>query len=116
MTTGTRIPSWSFGERLAKARDDRGLTQEEMAREFKVGHATIAKWENNHSQPRNLFEVVAKWSEITDVDSGWLLIGPDRESKKPESLTRRNRNGRGATSPGNARPGGAPRPALEDAA
>lgn len=114
MATGTRIPTWTFGERLAKAREDADLTQEEVAEKFGVGHATIAKWERNKAQPRDIFTVVARWSEITGVSEIWLMHGERSEMRG--SSTRSKRKARGGERPGNARPGGATRPVFDLAA
>lgn len=68
-----RIPTFTRGERMAKAREDAGITQEEMAYLFGVSHSTIAKWEGNKAQPRDLMEVLGHWSAITLVPVPWLL-------------------------------------------
>lgn len=58
---------------MAKARADAGLTQEEMAEKFGQSHSTIAKWEKDKSQPRDMMSVLEKWSTITKVPVTWLL-------------------------------------------
>lgn len=68
-----RIPEWTLGERLAKARKDAGLEQEHMARIFKVSTSAISNWENDISQPRKMLAVIATWAAETGVPQGWLL-------------------------------------------
>lgn len=78
MSTETKkIPTFSFGERLAKARKDAGFTQKQMAYELDVSEATIAKWETDGGQPRDLFGIVEKWSDLTGIREDWLIFGSD---------------------------------------
>lgn len=67
------IPEWSMGERFAKARKHAGLTQEQMASRLSVSSATLAAWETDRNQPRDLPRVAQQWSDITGVDPAWLL-------------------------------------------
>lgn len=68
-----RIPTFTLGDRMAKARQDAGITQEEMARRFGKSHSTIAKWELDKSQPNNMLAVLNRWSQETHVPVQWLL-------------------------------------------
>ena len=40
-----------IGEKLRDARNQKGLTQEEVADEIHVSRQTISNWENNRSYP-----------------------------------------------------------------
>lgn len=75
-----RIPQWTLGERLAKARKDARLEQEHMARIFNVSTSAISNWEKDISQPRKMLAVIATWAAETGVPQGWLLgtLDPDR--------------------------------------
>ena len=68
----SEVPEWTFGDRLRKAREHRKMEQSEMADALGVSRAVVSKWERG-SQPRNLFEVVQRWSEVTGVPAQWLL-------------------------------------------
>ena len=70
-----RIPRFTFGDRLRKAREDAGLDQRTIAETLGVTSATISHWETGVNQPRDLFALVEKWAEITRVDRNWLLTG-----------------------------------------
>lgn len=71
--TSDRIPEWTLGERLAKARRESGWTQAEMAGLLEVSPGAVANWESGHSQPRTFLETMRGWSELTGVSLGWLL-------------------------------------------
>lgn len=68
-----RIPVFTLGDRMAKAREEAGLTQEQMADKLRVSHSTVAKWEKDKGQPRDFMDRIKQWSETTQVPIGWLL-------------------------------------------
>ena len=41
----------SFGEKLAKLRKEKGMSQEELAQELNVSRQAVSKWESNSSYP-----------------------------------------------------------------
>lgn len=41
----------SFGEKLAKLRKEKGMSQEELAQELNVSRQAVSKWESNNSYP-----------------------------------------------------------------
>lgn len=71
--TATITPEWTMGDRLAKARRNAGLTQEEMAGLLGTKKQSVSNWEKDVAQPRNLMEIVGRWSEITKAPRAWLL-------------------------------------------
>jgi transcriptional regulator with XRE-family HTH domain len=77
--TASKVPVWTLGERLEKARKDRGLKQEDMAAILGVSPATVSNWENGARMPRQgQIELVHRWAEETDVDETWLAFGDRR--------------------------------------
>jgi len=68
--TGVRIPTWTLGDRLRKAREAAGLHQSDMAPHFGRGRSTIAGWENDQHRPGKL--EVEKWAEVTGAPLWWL--------------------------------------------
>lgn len=70
-----RIPKMHLGRRMAWAREDAGISGQEMADLMGVSSGTISNWEKGTSQPRNLFETVEKWATFTRAPVGWLLTG-----------------------------------------
>jgi transcriptional regulator with XRE-family HTH domain len=69
-----RIPEWSFGDRLKKAREDSGLDQKAMAAHFDVSVSTISSWESDGGAGRthSQLEVITVYAELTGVDASWL--------------------------------------------
>lgn len=41
----------TFGEKLAEARKEKGLSQEELAKQIFVTRQALSRWENNTAQP-----------------------------------------------------------------
>lgn len=72
---GRRIPEWSIRERMAKARETAGYTQAEMGAFFGVKAETISSWETDTRQPKDFFDKLRRWAEITKVDYDWLVTG-----------------------------------------
>jgi transcriptional regulator with XRE-family HTH domain len=71
-----RIPVFTFGERLEKARKDAGILQDEMAERFDVSPATISNWETGARKPVfGEIELASRWAKETDCDEIWLLKG-----------------------------------------
>jgi transcriptional regulator with XRE-family HTH domain len=73
-----RIPVWTTGERMAKARRDAGLSQAQMADllttpERPVSKQTVSNWEKGVNQPRHFQQVLDQWAETTNVSVLWLL-------------------------------------------
>lgn len=75
------VPQFEFGDRLRKARLYAGLTLTPVAAEMGVSEAAVSKWERNESPPRNVWEITAKYQELTGVDKNWLLTGEDTTLK-----------------------------------
>jgi len=61
----------TFGEKLAKLRQDKGLKQLEVAASIGVSVATLSSYENNSSTPKA--EVLVKICDLYQVTADWLL-------------------------------------------
>ncbi len=79
-----RVPVWTLRDRIIKSREDAGLTQEQFARRAKVGHRTVARWENSTNPPTRVASIYAG---VTGVPLWWFegdgyddpdLIGVER--------------------------------------
>lgn len=81
------IPEFSRGDRLAKARDVAGLTQQQLADRLGVKRTTLAAWENDTSQPRNVDRVMTRYHEETGVDLAWLYGVRTGSFWTPEVIT-----------------------------
>ena len=80
--------STTFGDRLAGAREDAGMTQDQLARRLGVKLKSLERWENDHTFPRaNHLSMLAG---LLNVSIPWLLsgegAGPNapREEADPE--------------------------------
>lgn len=60
-----------FGERLKKARNDRGLTQEQLAKELGIAKSTLAGYEKGNREP-DVFKI-KKIVEVLNIDADYLL-------------------------------------------
>lgn len=72
MTTPFRIPTWTPADRLIKAREDRQLTQPQLADLSHVSARTIARYEAGGRMGYNYAKALA---EALEVPLEWLLEG-----------------------------------------
>lgn len=80
----------TFGDRVAGARDQAGMTQDQLARRLGVKLRTVQGWENDALEPRaNKLQMLAGMLNVSIV---WLLTGegdgpdgppPDRPAYSP---------------------------------
>jgi transcriptional regulator with XRE-family HTH domain len=85
--TGPHIPTWTVGERLRKAREDAGYTQEQLAQEISVSKRQIIHYERNEKMPTRGDFVL--WQFATQVPIEWLKTGhtdPDGNGTFPSKL------------------------------
>jgi transcriptional regulator with XRE-family HTH domain len=76
------IPSWTFADRLRKARNTTGLGQKDFAEQIGVKASAYAQWEADNNQPRNIVEVVTRIEDVTRIPASWLLGLSERATKK----------------------------------
>ena len=76
--------SATFGDRLAAARENTGMTQAEFAKRLGVKKSTMAAWEQDLSEPRaNRLSMMAG---ILNVSITWLLMGEGEGLSSPEDV------------------------------
>lgn len=69
-----------FGKRLKEARQKKGLTQEELAKQIGVAKSTLTGYEKGNREPD--FFKIKKLTEILDVNADYLLgINPANDLK-----------------------------------
>lgn len=68
-------PTWTFGDRLAKARRLAGLTQAELALRLGVSRKTLVAWEHDATEPQKPLKVTATVAELAGVPQTWLIEG-----------------------------------------
>jgi transcriptional regulator with XRE-family HTH domain len=78
MTT-TTIPTFTLGDRLAKARDTAGIKSQEMAKLLDVSRTTVSNYESGRTVPT--VTIVQRWSEITGVPASWIIEEPERNTQ-----------------------------------
>jgi len=67
----------NLGARIKQARERAGLSQEDVARRFKVHRAAVSQWENGKTHPSS--GKLAELADVLSVSTEWLL-GSSRES------------------------------------
>jgi transcriptional regulator with XRE-family HTH domain len=75
----------TFGQRMKKAREDKGLTQKDLADILYLGESTISFYESDKREPK--FDVLCKLSEALEVSIDYLL---GRSNKKGSSINTDN--------------------------
>ena len=68
-----RVPEFTLGDRLRKAREHAGVTTDEMAVVIDVTARTIGNYENDRTPVRG--PVIKEWAMRTGVPYEWLRTG-----------------------------------------
>lgn len=69
-----RVPEWTFGDRLRKAREDAHLDQATIAKMLGVSAGSVSNWEKGRGLPRGgEVKLAQRWSEATGVPVVWIL-------------------------------------------
>jgi transcriptional regulator with XRE-family HTH domain len=66
----SRVPVFSLGERIRKAREDLGLSQQQFAELLDVDRKTVGNWESGRNQPR--YGDLMLIASVADVSLEWL--------------------------------------------
>lgn len=69
---GLRIPEFTVGERMRKAREEAGLSQEEMATEIGIARRSIGRYEAGTAVKKS---VLLLYAMRTQVPVEWLETG-----------------------------------------
>lgn len=75
--------SMTFGERIAKIRKDRNITQAEFAEKFGITHQSVQKWESGATMP-DIGNII-KISKSFNVSVDYLLFGNDARTTEEYS-------------------------------
>ena len=70
----------TFGEKLKKLRNEKGLTQDELAERIFVTRTAISKWENDKGYPN--IDSLKQLSNLFEVSIDELISDSDVENKK----------------------------------
>lgn len=72
----------TFGDRLAAAREQSGMTQVALAKRLGVRLTTLRKWEDDHSEPRA--NRLANLAGLLNVSMMWLINGEGEGVSRPQ--------------------------------
>ena len=78
----------TIGNRIAKYRKNKGLTQEELASMLGVSSQAVSKWENDVSCPD--ISLLPQLSKVLGVTTDALLTGKNEEVKLLPEMERKN--------------------------
>lgn len=88
---GWRVPEWTRGDRLRKARELTGLGQEAFGDETGISRRSISDYEGDKAVPRK--PVMMAWAFRTGVPLEWLETGATPQGDPgPEGLPRLDSN------------------------
>lgn len=68
--SSSRVPVFSLGERIRKAREDQGQSQSAFAAALGVDRKTVSNWEGGRNHPR--YGDLMLIASVTDVSLEWL--------------------------------------------
>ena len=69
-TTHRARPDWTLQDKIRKAREYAGMSQQDLADRLSIARASVVNWERGHTVPlRPLLDMVA---DATGVDPDWL--------------------------------------------
>lgn len=68
----------SFGKKLRECREDKNLSQQDLAKTLKTSHSVIGRYERDEMSPS--IEAVKKLAAVLDTTVGYLL-GEAKEEK-----------------------------------
>lgn len=76
-----RIPQWTLGEKLRKAREDAELQQQQLADKIGISRRSVSAYENDDSIPSR--PVLLSWALATGVRLRWLKDDAPRTDAEP---------------------------------
>lgn len=74
-TTGQRHFEWSVADRLRKAREEAGMTQQQLADRIDVSQRTVSNYENPAHDGARKPLVVKQWAFATGFDYDLVMTG-----------------------------------------
>lgn len=91
------VPQWTLTDRLRKAREDRGLTQQQLvdASNGELKLRTVSNYENPAYQGERKRATLRSWAFATGVPLDWLVFGTEPTSDPSGGLVIRPRAWKG---------------------
>jgi transcriptional regulator with XRE-family HTH domain len=78
-------PAWTLGDRIRKARTLNHMSQAEFAAAIGVKDGSLAAWETDRAQPRNVVAIARRIEVLTGIPAAWTLGIDDGEPFPPTS-------------------------------
>ncbi len=82
--TDIQYPVWTLGDRIRKARTITGMKQAEFATRIGTKEGSLAAWETDRSQPRNIVAVAKRIEALTRIPATWILGLTETPPPNPE--------------------------------
>lgn len=76
----------TFGEKLTEARKEKGLSQEELAKQIFVTRQALSRWENNTAQPS--LEMLSVLCNILNKTPAFFIDGRGQQPRDYKTLAR----------------------------
>ena len=73
----------TLAERIAQARKQAGLSQEQLGEKLGVSRQAVSKWESAQTNPDVAY--LAQMCRVLEVSSDWLLFGEEKGADAPPS-------------------------------
>lgn len=86
-TSKLEPPTWTLGDRMAKARKTAGIGSTEMGERLGVTRTSVGNWESGRHVPSPI--VLRVWAEETGVPLWWLRGEPANIAREPSHPTGR---------------------------
>lgn len=80
----TEVWSGSVGERLLKLRNEKGMTQEDLAEYLSVSRQSVSKWELNKTLPD--VEKLLQLSDLYEVTLDYIVKGEEEVPEEEDAL------------------------------
>lgn len=79
-----QTPTWTFQDRIRKAREHAGLNQSALAEKLEVAPGTIQRWETGVRSPSK--KSLQALAEVTGVPLEWFYADSEDPSASPSAL------------------------------
>lgn len=84
---GALVPTWTFGDRLRKARSVSGMDQRDFAKAIGVTASSVAAWETDRAVPRDIVAIAKRVAMLTNIPAAWLLGVTPPSSSQPDGVS-----------------------------
>lgn len=79
----------NIGEKIVKARKEKGMTQAELGSELHVTFQAVSKWERGESSPD--FETICNMAKILEVPVSYFENSDEKEDEAKDEIKEENK-------------------------